>query len=439
MTAKAYGDIEFKTSIPEIVECPIQGRLVRFFKVIGQKKLITITAGAGYGKTTLVIDALSRIDVDTVWYRLDQQDTDFMVFMTYLKFGIRQKHPETRYKTGKSTTGKGTLKNRNDFLLEFIGTLENDICRETALVLDDYHLVQENPEINEAVEFILERLPRNVHLIIISRKEPSIRISKIRVMEQLLEISEDDLSFTSSEIKDFYSKVFRLSVTDGHIKDIYEKTGGWAASLVLLSYALKGKRPEEIEKSLVQFKGSQKYIFSYLEENVFETQPPEIQDFMLKTALLSAIDTTICNRIFQINNAEKLLNQMIEDHLLIFPVNENSTVFYFHHLLRDYLIAKLHQKYSKSQINMLHRQIAIEIEPDDIFQAVHHYIEGRDFDDAVRLIGTNEIKFLLEGKIHFLGKCMEKIPEPFIEQNPQLLFVEAKLCSFYGKPQDAII
>ncbi|MCD4678446.1 MAG: transcriptional regulator [Desulfobacula sp.] len=419
-----------KLQPPRLLNVLYRERLVALFKTVGQKKLITVVAGAGYGKTTLVIDALSRIDVKTVWFRLDQQDTDFMVFMTYLKFSIRQKRPET---------GKSALKSRNDFLLEFIKILENDISKETALVLDDYHLVQENPEINDAIEFILERLPQNVHLIIISRKEPPIRISKIRVMDLLLEISENDLSFTSIEIKDFYSKVYSFPVTNEHIKDIHEKTGGWAASLVLFTYALKGKKPEEIEKNLVRFKGSQKYIFSYLEENIFETQPREIQDFMLKICLLSVIDTTLYNRIFQINDAEKMLNHMIEDHLLIFRVDENSTVFYLHHLLRDFLIAKLYQSYSSTQISKLHHQIAVEIEPDDIFQALHHYIEGQDFDAAVRLIGANEIKFLLEGKIHFLGKCMEKIPKPVIERNPQLLFAEAKLFSHYGSPQEAII
>ena len=420
-----------KLQSPRLLNVLYRKRLVRLFKPIAQKKLAIVTAGAGYGKTTLVVDALSRLDVNTIWYRLDQQDTDFIVFITYLKSGIRHK-PE------KNTIKKDSLKNRNDFLLEFIRLLEKDICKETALVLDDYHLVQDNSEINKAIEFILERLPQNMHLIIISRKEPPIRISRIRVLEQLIEINENDLAFTTSEIKNFYSKTYSLSLTDNHIKDLHEKTGGWAASLVLFSYTLKGKKPEEIEKNLMLLKGSQKYIFSYLEENIFGTQSPEIQDFMLKAALLSVIDTKDCNRIFQISNAETILKQMIQEHLLIFPVDENSTIFYFHHLLRDFLIAKLHQRYSKPQINKLHHQIAVGIEPDDIFQALHHYIEAQDFDIAVRLIEANELKFLLAGKVHFLGKCLKKIPKPVIEQNPQLLFTEAKLYSHYGSPKAAI-
>ncbi len=427
-----------KLKSPRLLNVLYRERLIRLFKPIHQKKLAIVTAGAGYGKTTLVVDALSRLDLNIVWYRLDQQDTDFRVFMAYLKSGIMQQYPGIRHQLKKGTAEKSALKKRNDFLLEFIGILEKDICKNTAIVLDDYHLVQENIEINETIEFILERLPRNVHLIIISRKELPIRISKTRVTEQLLEINEKDLAFTTSEIKEFYLKIYSLSLTEGHLKGLHEKTGGWAASLVLFSYTLKGKKPEEIEKNLIGLKGSQKHIFSYLEENIFETQSPEIQDFMLKAALLSVIDTKDCNRIFQINNAEKILKQMIKDHLLIFPVDENSTIFYLHHLFQDFLIEKLHQRYSKSQIHKLHHQIAIKIEPNDIFAALHHYIEARDFDIAVQLIETNELKFLVEGKINFLDKCLKSIPKSTIEQNPQLLFTEAKLYSHYGRPQAAI-
>jgi len=93
---------------------------------------------------------------------------------------------------------------------------------------------------------MIERLPSLIHLIIISRKEPPIRLSRLRVMNRLVEINEVDLSFTQKEIKDFYMQTHRLPVTDGHIRELYEKTGGWAASLVLFSYALKGKTACEI-------------------------------------------------------------------------------------------------------------------------------------------------------------------------------------------------
>ncbi|MFA5903794.1 MAG: BTAD domain-containing putative transcriptional regulator [Desulfobacula sp.] len=414
-------------------------RLFRQVSAMCSKVLITVTAGAGYGKTTLVRDALSRLDIKTVWIRLDPQDMDLMVFMTCLESGIRKVHPEPDNHHRNDSSEKHVLKHKSRLVFEFLKILEKTVQKETVMVLDDYHLVQENKNINEALELMLLHLPAHIHLILISRREPPIRLSRLRAMNRLVEIGEADLSFTAPEIKDFFSKIFNLPVTENHILELQEKTGGWAASLVLFRYALKGKTPREIENCLLGFKGSHRYIFSYLEENIFETQPFETREFMMKAGLLSVIDPEFCNRVFQITNAGIILGRMLEDHLLIFPANENQTLFIFHHLLKDYLTEKTKLRYPVPELNTLHQRIAQEIEPDDIFEALYHYIEGQDYDAAVRVIEANELKFLLEGKIHFLGKCLEKIPGAVVENNPKLLFAQAKLFSYYGSPQEAVL
>ncbi|OGR14668.1 MAG: transcriptional regulator, partial [Desulfobacula sp. GWF2_41_7] len=414
-------------------------RLFRKVSAISGKALITVTAGAGYGKTTLARDAVSRLDIKTVWIRLDPRDTDLMVFMACLESGIRRAFTGLDDHHQKSSPEQSILKHNPRLVLKFLRTLEKTVQKETVMVLDDYHLVQENKTINEALELMLLHLPAHMHLILISRREPPIRLSRLRSMNRLIEISEADLSFTFPEIKDFFSKIFNLPVTDDHILELHEKTGGWAASLVLFRYALKGKTQGEIETCLLGFKGSHRFIFSYLEENIFETQPLETREFMMKAGLLSVIDPEFCNRVFQITNAGIILGRMMEDHLLIFPANENQTLFIFHHLLKDYLAEKLSLEYPVPELNALHQRIAQEIEPDDIFEALFHYIEGRDYDDAIRVIETHELKFLLEGKIHFLGKCLEKIPGTVVENNPKLLFAQAKLFSYYGSPREAVL
>lgn len=427
--------LKSKLQAPGLHNILSRKRLINLFQNIGHRQLATVVAGTGYGKTTLVADAMSQINADAIWYRLDQHDSDFMVFIHYLYHGIIKNNCEDALGLLPKT---GVLKNRTQILLEFISTLEKNINRKTFLILDDYHLVHDTPEINEAIEFILERLPENIKLVLISRKDPPVKISRIRALEKLVEITEKDLAFTTSEINNFYSIVKKLPVGDAQINEILEKTGGWAASLVLLSYMLRGKTSEDIKKSLIDFKGTQKFIFSYLEENIFQTQTSEIQNFMLKISLLSEISAKKCNQIFQIDNARSILQQMAADHLLIFPCEDNPDIFYLHHLFQDFLIAKLNHQYQAQEIKSLHLQIAAGIEPDDIFQALHHYILGHDFQAAARLLESNEMKFLTEGKIRFLENCINNIPAAFIEKNPQFLFIQAKVHSYFGSPQKAI-
>jgi len=421
-----------KLQFPKVSDVLHRERLVRKLSGIENKVLAIVTAGAGYGKTTLVIDALSRMDMDIVWYRLDPQDMDFMVFMAYLERGALNSCPQ------KKGSAKDRLKTPQAILLEWIKNIETHVKKATVIVVDDFHLVQENTDITDALEFILERLPRHLHLVVVSRKDPPLRLSKYRVAGQLVEINETDLFFTPLETNTFFSQIHHLAVSADQTHEIHEKTGGWAASLVLFNYALKGKTADEIDHCIAQFKGSQKYVFSYLEENVFEAQPPEIQDFMLKSALFSEIHINLCNRIFQICTAKNIIQKMMADHLLIFPVSDDGTVFYYHHLLQDFLVEKLYQTYAPDQIDLLHQTIAVAIEDTDVFQAIHHYIHGRAFEAAARLMEANEIRFLLEGKVHFIGKCLKKIPDGLIEKNPRLLLAQAKIYSYYGNPQEAL-
>jgi ATP/maltotriose-dependent transcriptional regulator MalT/DNA-binding SARP family transcriptional activator len=411
-------------------------RLIRLFEDICQTKLVAVTAGAGYGKTTLVMDALGALDVVPVWYRLDNQDTDLPVFISYLYAAVRQHFPDHNEVETGHTIPNTSLQKQTDTLLEWLAFLEKTVTQQTVLVLDDYHLVQDSQQINPAIEFILDRLPDHIHLVIIGRKNLKFRLSSLRAREQLIEIGENDLSFTTREIKLFFPDTFLLTGTS--VKDIHSSTGGWAASLVLLRYAFHRKTPETIANSLELFKQTPRYIFSYLEENIFDAQPDHIKAFMMKAALLDEIDTRRCGKIFDVEDADTILKKMIDDHLMIFPVDESGTVFYLHHLFRDFLTAQLEKRFSKPDVHELHCRIARETEDVDVFKALSHFIEGHAFDDAIRLIETHEMKFLLEGKINFLGQCLKKIPQSIIEAKPQLLLAQAKRLTYFGNPRQAM-
>ncbi len=428
--------LQSKLQTPKRYHTLHRERLIKRFENSCQYKLIAVTAGAGYGKTTLVTDALEAMNVVPIWYLLDMQDSDFLVFISYLYAAVQHHFPDPKEDKKERPLPKASLQKQTDMLLEWLAFLEKRVTHPTALVLDDYHLVQESPQINHAVEFILDRLPGHVHLVIIGRKNLSLRLSSLRAKEQLIEIGENDLTFTASEIKLFFAGT--LLQTDTFIKEIRSSTGGWAAGLVLLRYTFHKKTPEALADSLELFKQTPRYIFAYLKENVFDPQPPHIKAFMMKAALLERIDTRCCGKIFNVNDAGTIINKMIADHLMIFPVDESGTIFYLHHLFKEFLTTQLKKTFSESEIHQLHCTIAREKENEDVFQALDHFIEGHAFHEAIRLIDTHEMKFLIEGKIIFLEKCLKKIPKPIIEQNPQLLLAQAKLLTYFGNPGKAV-
>ena len=428
--------LQSKLQTPKRYNTLHRKRLVGLFEDISQYKLIAVTAGAGYGKTTLVTDALKSLNIVPIWYLLDRQDSDFLVFISYLYAAVQHHFPDSKEDIKGNPIPKTGLQRQTDTLLEWLAFLEKRVTQPTVLVLDDYHLVQDSPQINHAIEFILDRLPNHVHMVIIGRKNLRFRLSSLRAKEQLMEIGEKDLSFTSSEIKLFFSGT--LLQTDTYIKEIRSSTGGWAASLVLLRYTFHNKTPEAIANSLELFKQTPRYIFSYLKENVFDPQPDRIKTFMMKAALLDRIDIHTCRKLFDVNDAKTIIKKMIADHLMIFPVDESESIFYLHHLFKEFLTTQLEKTFSESKIHHLHCTIAKVMENEDIFQALDHFIEGHAFHEAIRLIESHEMEFLLEGKTIFLEKCLKKIPTSVIEQNPQLLLAQAKLLTYFGNPGKAI-
>lgn len=407
---------------------------------IRQKKLTLVIAGAGYGKTTSVAQAIDQADWTAVWYTLDRSDIDFATFMNYLIQGI-QKHYSIEGEIPKDLLAGAftSEKSREDFLVQFLSIIEKNIYDDMVIVLDDYYLVHESPEIRKSVEFMLERLPLSVHMVIISRMEPNLRISRLRVMQEILEINEEDLQFTMSEIKELYSRMFDIPVSGKDIETLYEKTSGWAASLVLFYYILKGKKHHEIAPSLSSVKGSHKYIFEYLEENIFEIQPAETKNFMLKTSLLSRLETQFCNTLLDIENSRDLLDQLEKNHLLTFPLDMKRKVYYYHHLLKDFLQAKLARFFDKKDVQNLHLKIARLLEESGgEYEALNHYIKGKYFNEAAELIKALELKILLEGRLQFIRNCLDNMPKRFVQNTPQLLYIESRLYSLSGKPYKAI-
>ncbi|MBU0767895.1 MAG: hypothetical protein KJ687_02210, partial [Proteobacteria bacterium] len=394
----------------------------------------------GYGKTTLVAQAVDQADWMTVWYSLDRSDIDFATFMNYLIQGI-QKHYSIEGEIPKDLLAGAftSEESRENFLVQFLSIIEKNIHDDIVIILDDFYQVQESAEIRKSIEFILERLPISVHMVIISRTEPNLRISRLRVMHEVLEINEKDLQFTIPEIEALYSRLFDIPVSSEAIETLYKKTSGWAASLVLFYYILKGKKDDEIAPSLSRLKGSHKYIFEYLEENIFEIQLPETKDFMLKTSLLSRLDTQFCNTLLDIGNSRELLDHLEKNHLLTFPLEPDRKVYYYHHLLTDFLQAKLTQLLGKKDIHNLHFKIArLHEENGRPYEALDHYIKGKYFNKAAELINAHQLEILLEGRLQFIRNCLDNMPKRFVQNTPQLLYIESRLYSLSGKPYEAI-
>ncbi len=430
-----------KLLIPRFSDTIRRERLSPLFSEIGKKRISIIVAGAGYGKTTLIAQACEALDLNTIWYRLDSFDKDFITFINYLIAGFRQFYSDFGEETFQRIHDARILtREREAVLTVLLSEIEIFIKNDIIIVLDDYHLIHESTEINGILNFLTEHLPRNVHLVIISRSEPQIQLSRYRSRRDVLDITEDDLAFTIPEIQTLFQQLFNISLQKQNIETLYKKTDGWVSGLILFYHSFKKKSPAEIEELLQKLKGSHKIVFNYLEENVYDLLPGEIMNFLTKTSILSRLNIDFCNRYLEITDSREMLMYLEEKHLFTWPFDEDRQWYYYHHLFQDFLQNKLCQKTGRNAVDKLHLKAAMLWEESgENEEAMNHYLIARDIDKACRLLSEmGRRKLLKEGRLQLINSYLKEIPESYSDSNPWIQFTKARVLALSGKPRQAI-
>jgi ATP/maltotriose-dependent transcriptional regulator MalT/DNA-binding SARP family transcriptional activator len=430
--------LQSKLMAPHAPDTIRRERLLSSMDQSGRKKLTTIVAGAGYGKTTLAAQAVSSWNIKTVWYRLDDSDRDLVTFICYLIAGIRMHHDEFGDATLqylKEIHDAGS--NLQSLLTTLLSEMENTIRTDFIIVLDDYHSVIESTEINEALDILLRDLSPLTHLILVSRSEPTTPLSRLRAMREVIDIREDDLAFTAAEIGRLCSDVFDFSLEAAGIDAAFRTTGGWASGLILLCHSLRGRPSEEIEKNLLNLKGSRKAIFSYLEENIYAALPSERQDFLIKTSIFPRINADFCDRLLNIGNSLEVLRHLEKNHLFTSSVDEEW--YSYHQLFRDFLQSRLKDQLDHELIVKLHRDAAILLEASgEEDEAVRHYLAAEEFERACDLLKPVGKRLFTEGRFQLISQYLEAIPSSILDEQPWMQHLQAQLTGLRGRRREAI-
>ncbi len=340
-----------KLLVPDASEAVPRERLNELTAEIPRKKLTTVIAGAGYGKTTLVAQAVGNSNWKTVWYRLGETDRDLVTFASYLIAGFKKLDPAFGRETELRMVDIPRSKKANEeILISLIGEMEKRIGGDLSIVLEDFHLVQGNREISRALEFLIENQPRNLHIILISRLEPEILLSRLRSTRQIVEIKSEEMAFTDRETEQFCRKLFGISLNHGILETLRQKTEGWVTGLVLYYHAAKGLEKREIEKGIVDLKGSSAAISSYLQENTFESLSESTRDFLLKTSLLSRLDADFIDEYLETDNSREILSGLVKSQLFTFALDDDGKWFCYHHLFQEFLYDKLRHQCGRKAV-----------------------------------------------------------------------------------------
>jgi LuxR family maltose regulon positive regulatory protein len=396
------------------------------------RKLTLISAPAGYGKTTLVSEWVAGCERPAAWLSLDDGDNDPIRFLTYLVAALQ---------TITANIGKGVLgvlQSPQPPPTEAVLTpLINEIATipdRIILVLDDYHLIETQP-IHDALIYLLDHLPPQLHLVIATRDDPQLPLARLRARSQLTEIRAEVLRFTSSEAAEFLNQVMGLDLSAEDIAALETRTEGWIAGLQLAAISMQSLG--DATDFIGSFTGSNRFVLDYLVEEVLEHQSKNLQAFLLQTAILDHLTGSLCDALTGQDNGQLTLEMLDHSNLFIVPLDDNRQWYRYHHLFADLLRQRMRLTHPE-KLPILHIQAGEWFSHQGMTQeAIKHSLAAKDYQGAAELIRAIAIDIMQQGEHTTVVRWIDALPEELVIEQPYLCVLHAWALQLTGQLETA--
>lgn len=372
--------------------------------------LTLLSAPAGFGKTTLVVDWLRQQDRPAAWLALDEQDNDPILFWRYLVAAVQQADGRLGQRAGAALAmpGRASLETAVTLLLNDLVThLPADA--PLTLVLDDFHWIH-TAAIHQSLNYLLQHQPSQLHLILLTRADPPLSLARLRVEGRLVELRAADLRLTPAEIAAYLNQVMALDISDEGLRLLAEQTEGWAAGLQLAALSLRQRDAGEATRLVQTFAGARHHVFAYLVEEVLHHQPEKVRQFLQETAVLRQFSASLCAAVTGQSDIPGLLTHLTAENLFITSLDEQEEWFRYHPLFAEMLRARL----DAATLRECHRRAARwyagqQLMPD----AMHHILAAEDYALMASLLTQTYKTSLGHGFLVSLQKWLAALPEAY--------------------------
>ena len=390
-----------------------------------------VSAPAGYGKSILISSWLEACEDPAAWISLDKSDNDLRTFMTYLVTAVETLFPNVCRKTQVllNTPNLPPTESLSTSMLNELDRIEQPFI----LVLDDYYRIKETTVHNLITE-ILKHPPKSFHLVIVGRYDPPLPIATLRAQSRMAEIRTQDLCFNVTETQTLLNQLLGIQVDPSTAANVEEKTEGWVTGVRLA--ALSMRQVADIDARLLGSHVDAQYVMEYLFTEVFSKQSPEISQYLLAIAILDRFCGPLCEAVCapggepfacEIGGWE-FIAWLKKENLFLISLDSEKRWFRFHHLFQKLLFNQLKRHFSTAEINALHSRASTWFAENGLIEeALQHALAGGEIPAAMQLVALHGHDLMNDQQFPRIERWLGMFTRDQVEQNPELLILEAWL------------
>ena len=411
-------------------------RLTRRLLEAVDYRLTIVHAGTGYGKST-ALAALADEPHPLVWYHLDAEDADPLVFLLHLLHGFDAALPA--FSDAPLAHLEEWERNGGDAIWDtVVDMLVSELAAHAGehlfLVIDDAHLLNQAAQTLRILDRLAGRAPATLHLILSTRYPLQLpTLVTWRVRGELLEIGQSELAFTPEETVALFRDRYDYALTESQVDLLMEQVEGWPIALPLVWQRLQSGDGLSLTRALGQVSGASGNLFSYLAQEVLAQQPADVRRFLRATSVLREMTAAACDCLRQAQNSDQLLRYLHEHGLFVVDVGDGH--LRYHHLFRELLLHQL----SPERRRALHRRAAVCARRQDQKEAtVYHLLEAEAYEEAAALLEQLGRKLVRTGRLDRLAQWLGSLPPDILQKHPPLLVYLGDVARLHSRFDEAL-
>ncbi len=430
-------------------------RLDRLWGEWTAPRLVLVTAGAGFGKTSFLSARARALGSGCLWYSVDESDADLPSFLAHL---ARLADPAAAHGHAGSRPARSGSSGQAEFdatsaigiepsldgwsATEVLALLARSLRARgpsSLLVIDDLHVIAGVPESVSFLDRLIRFLPEESTVAFASREPIAFSTAKLRAQGRLAALNADELRLTAGEIAALYRAKFpsaeHAERTFGRIR---ARTEGWAVGVEIFLQNLENDSGPAIAAALARAASAGAGWFAYFAEEVLRRLDAPTQDFLCRSAILPRLEPELCDRVLGRQDSRAILERLCQRNLFTFGRTSERSEYRYHRLFREFLLRQLARKLPASEIQRLRRRAARAFVRSGAWaDALIASVEGGDQRGALRLVERVGDRLLVAGQVKAVERALKRIPSCDLARSAGGCFVLGRLCDERGRWPEA--